>query len=662
MWRAIGWMLVVGLCCAVSEAAGQESPKARQPEARPALEERSRLQQAGQPSPDVVQTLNRLGQLRLAQGQVAEAVQLFSQAFNLSEERLRREAPALSESRLTDLMRSLRRDEDRLYALLRMYPDDAGVQRLAMTSVLLRHGRSVDEAASTSRIIHRGLGPQERLAAERLQALRAQLVTLSLQGPGSLSDNDYQQRLAELAAQGDALEAALASSSASQRTRTALPLPADIVGRVAASLPRDSALIEFVAYVNRPLVPEREAPVSPDFSQLRYLALVLFPDARIRAIDLGAATDIDSAATNLSNALADKDAAYQVQSEQLYALAFQPLRPLLGDTRRLYLALDGQLSFIPFDALHDGRRSLIDAFDFTYLNSGRDLLPRPEALASSSSVVVFADPILGSVPTTHSISEAPMLAMAELPSMSTALPIQRGELADTPWLPLPGTRQEAEAIQHLYPQAQLFLGADATKERLLHLSAPAVLHLATHGYVLDGATAPEGSRGLGHVATFSGTTSAPHLRDSMLRSGLVLSDTEDSTRTSAGGKPRAAGTMVTARELVGLDLWGTELVVLSACDTGRGEVELGQGIYGLRRAFQIAGAETVVTSLWKVNDNATRLLMESYYHHLKAGEGRGEALRDAMRTLRKTHPHPHDWAAFISLGRDTPLRSLGTRP
>ncbi len=107
-----------------------------------------------------------------------------------------------------------------------------------------------------------------------------------------------------------------------------------------------------------------------------------------------------------------------------------------------------------------------------------------------------------------------------------------------------------------------------------------------------------------------------------------------------------------------MDLWGTQLVVLSACDTGRGDVLLGQGVYGLRRAFVIAGAETVVTSLWKVRDDSTHLLMESYYRNLLAGQGRASALRSAMRSMRETHPHPHDWAPFIVLGRDAPLRPL----
>jgi CHAT domain-containing protein len=118
--------------------------------------------------------------------------------------------------------------------------------------------------------------------------------------------------------------------------------------------------------------------------------------------------------------------------------------------------------------------------------------------------------------------------------------------------------------------------------------------------------------------------------------------------------------MVTALEVAGLNLWGTQLVVLSACDTGRGEVRLGQGVYGLRRAFVAAGAETVVMSLWKVSDDTTRELMEAYYANLLAGQGRATALHEAMHALRQCQPHPHYWAPFIAVGRDTPLRALTT--
>jgi CHAT domain-containing protein len=138
------------------------------------------------------------------------------------------------------------------------------------------------------------------------------------------------------------------------------------------------------------------------------------------------------------------------------------------------------------------------------------------------------------------------------------------------------------------------------------------------------------------------------VQDPLLRSGLVLA--------GAPASGDLSNSLVTALELTGLDLWGSQLVVLSACDTGRGEVKRGQGVYGLRRAIMVAGAETLVVSLWRVDDEVTHTLMESYYRNLLAGQGRVEALRAAMHSVRAQHPHPHFWAPFIAIGRDTPLR------
>ncbi|SEU36200.1 CHAT domain-containing protein [Stigmatella erecta] len=221
------------------------------------------------------------------------------------------------------------------------------------------------------------------------------------------------------------------------------------------------------------------------------------------------------------------------------------------------------------------------------------------------------------------------------------------------WAPLPGTRLEAQDIQRLLPQAQLFLGADASKQRLLNLPTPGILHLATHGFFLGDALAEFTSRGLAFVDSLG--AAPPPQEEPLLNSGLVLADT---SAPAPGAMPSLDTSWVTALELAGLNLWGTQLVVLSACDTGRGELHLGQGVYGLRRALSAAGAETVLVSLWKVNDNSTHLLMALYYRHLLAGQGRASAMREAMQEMRATHPHPHAWAPFIALGSDAPLRAI----
>ncbi|AKJ00818.1 kinesin light chain-like protein [Archangium gephyra] len=605
--------------------------------------------------PWVAQTLHHLARIRLARHRLAEALPLFTRSFAISEQRLRQEALGFSESRLSSFLLFLRTDEQALYALLRAHPGDTRVRRLALAAVLLRKGRSVEETASISRTLYRNLGAEDRDTFERLRSLRTRQATLSLAGPGSPTPAKHPQRLETLATEGDALEADLARRSAPLRALTALPSPAEVVDRVAAALPQDGALVELIAYQDSPLVPQPGTSRVKRPGQLRYLALVLFPEASTHVVDLGPAAPIDLAATRLREALARRDARVQSSAHALYRLAFQPLLPVLGKTRRLLLSPDGQLGLVSFAALHDGRRFLLDSFDISYVTSGRELLPRPQETLPSSSVFVLADPDFAASPRT-----APSPSGSLGPFFSTP----RAKLAMGSWVPLPGTRQEAEGIQHLLPQARLFLGAEATKERLLSLPTPGILHLATHGFFLgDGPLPTPGSRAVGHFGALGDNPQAPGPQEPLLRSGLALAGAGapvPDASTPSGHPPEAA--LVTALELAGLDLWGTQLVVLSACDTGRGAVQPGQGVHGLRRALVVAGAETVVMSLWTVDDDSTRLLMERYYRNLLAGQGRAAALHEAMRALRKSRPHPHDWAPFIALGSAAPLRAITPTP
>ena len=141
--------------------------------------------------------------------------------------------------------------------------------------------------------------------------------------------------------------------------------------------------------------------------------------------------------------------------------------------------------------------------------------------------------------------------------------------------------------------------------------------------------------------------------EALSRSALVLADVAQ----GENAKSAAEDGLLTAEEARSLDLYGTQLVVLSACDTGQGELSVGQGVYGLRRAFLVAGAETLVTSLWQVNDTATGKLMQTYYQKLlKEKRGRLEGMQEAMKEIREKYTHPYYWAPFLVIGNDGPLR------
>jgi CHAT domain-containing protein len=125
----------------------------------------------------------------------------------------------------------------------------------------------------------------------------------------------------------------------------------------------------------------------------------------------------------------------------------------------------------------------------------------------------------------------------------------------------------------------------------------------------------------------------------------------------AAGEPPAEAEdgVITAEDVSGLDLLATEMVVLSACETGLGEIRTGEGVFGLRRAFAVAGAKTLIMSLWKVPDQQTQELMEELYRHIIDGRPRAEALRAAQLKIRAKYPDPRDWGAFVCQGDPSPL-------
>ena len=183
--------------------------------------------------------------------------------------------------------------------------------------------------------------------------------------------------------------------------------------------------------------------------------------------------------------------------------------------------------------------------------------------------------------------------------------------------------------------------------------APRFLHIATHGFYLADVKPPAGmdfTRGIAGIATGMTNPAAlpvAHVADPLLRSGLVFS--------GANSKDGAARGIATARELCGMNLWGTELVVLSACETGLGGVTSGDGVLGLRRSFLQSGARTLITSMWRIPDAETRDLMVEFYRRKLAGNRTATALREATLEIRKRleakgRTHPFYWGGFILVG------------
>jgi CHAT domain-containing protein/Tfp pilus assembly protein PilF len=431
----------------------------------------------------------------------------------------------------------------------------------------------------------------------------------------------------------------------------------------------DAALVEFAR------VPLRDFKSPNRWREHHYVAFVLGPgQSSAQIIDLGLARDIDAGVEAVRKEFADfqdklKDcdspgeaiALEKAQEKQfakvsagLYQRLLAPLRKALGPAQQLYLAPDSLLNRLPFEALVDeGGKYLVEKYRCAYLSSGRDLL-RPTAPLARGTVV-FAGP-------DYKVSAQERLAAIErlLPKKGTLA--FRGwsstDLRSPGWRPLPGAEAEAKDIKKTlqgsaYGPVKSFVGSEALEEVLKAMPAPRILHLATHGFFLDHETQTPMPADNGAGAGWA-RSRLKHMDNPLLRSGILLAGAN--TIGDKDATARVEDGWVTAEEIALLNLTGTELVVLSACQTGLGDVKSGEGVFGLRRAFFFAGARTLVTSLFEVPDQDTRDLMQLFYGGLRAGQGKLDALHAAQRNLLDRRrqaggaAHPFFWASFVMVG------------
>jgi len=583
-----------------------------------------------------------------AQGRTQEALALFrdalavddrtiGQAFALGAERQKLEYMAARMARLHQYL-----------SLVAAAGADTEEVRAAFAFVLRRKGL-VAEAVAMQReavLADRRPGHRDRLAD--LTQLRAALARRSYAGPGAgESDAEYRRALDDLTRDRDALEADLARDIPElDLARRAARADA---AAVAALLPPAGRLVEFlrVERYDFAAAGDRRRPAV-------YLAFVLDPTGDVALVNLGAAepisrliADFRASITGEGSAGDDRDLGAPAEpsapdagaGQALRAAVFDPLAAALGGRTRLILAPDGDLARLPFEALPtaDGNR-LIDTHCVSYVGCGRDVLRfAVTAAGQSGDAVVVADPDFD----LHGTGPSP-----EEPAGRRSRDLGAAAVS---FARLPGTREEGESVAKSL-KVRPWLQGDALERRLKAVRSPRVLHLSTHGFFLaDQQDAPAETRGA--LGRFAGL----HLENPLLRSGLALAG--GNTWLQSGElPPEAEDGLLTAEDVTGMDLIDTELTVLSACDTGLGDIRAGEGVFGLRRAFALAGAKTLVMSLWKVPDAETRDLMTDFYRRiLEDGETRAEALRNAQLKVKAAHPHPLFWGAFICQGHPGPL-------
>lgn len=424
-------------------------------------------------------------------------------------------------------------------------------------------------------------------------------------------------------------------------------------------LPNSGLLVEYLKY--------KYIPLMSDTSVSHYLALILSTTDEPTVVHLGEAHEIDRLidayrAHMIQAASGDGSPDifvmedYAVIGRALYDKVWKPIEELASDKDIVLIAPDCGLNLVSFAGLlDDDGQFLIERHTIHYLSAGRDLVRLQDTPESGRGLLAIGDPDFNAAVSDRQAAGASLKSRSVSTADEMIFRSYRtglGNLADLDVDPLPGTRREVEYIVESWRKSTdesvvTCLGAGANEERLKDLAAGnRVIHLATHGYFLEGVCQPDIPMAGGYVDLQQPS------ENPMLLTGLLLAGAN--LRGSGSELEDAEDGILTAYEVSDMDLTGTELVVLSACETGLGKVTDGEGVYGLRRAFQVAGARSVVSALWPVSDEMTAEMMGQLY----ADTDESLAVRMRQVQLRKIHElqesslpdHPFSWGGFIAVG------------
>ncbi|EDX74377.1 Tetratricopeptide repeat family [Coleofasciculus chthonoplastes PCC 7420] len=647
--------------------------------------------------PHVALSLNNLAVLFAATHRYDQALNYMKQAMAI-ENRLIHQAFTYScESDRLAFLQQIRHNFDVFLSLIyQHFPNSPHAIQTALDLILQRKCLTATASAALNQAIHSGRYPHLQSEFTKLRQLSDQIIHYF-----------YHEPRPDLIPQLQREQNQLQKQLTAQVPEIQLQDQPIDCHTVALALPEGSSLIEFVCF---DVFDFHASHIKP----ARYLAFILpagQPD-NVQMRYLGAAQEINQLIQDFRHDVSDQVKAVQsldmggddeedeadeqpqpINGIELQHRIFAPLRPDLQPNQPLFLAPDGDLNLLPFDLLpsdETGETLLRDEYAISYLSGGRDILrSKIQTNRPSSPPLIIADPDFDLVAPVEAgltdniaietpvgagladnIASTPPTSQQNPPSVfpneqnSIATLLQT--LANFSFQRAEGTRHLGESIAQRFNISPYF-GKDALASHLTQCQSPELLLIATHGYFSKSIQTP----------------STSHPEDPMLRSALAFAG----ANRWLEGKPlpdAAEKGMVFAQDIAALDLWETELAILSACQTGIGDVKLGEGVFGLRRAFAIAGTKTLIMSLWSVPDRATALLMNRFLSNLRQGIGRRVALKEAqdyIRTImvkqlqeselgcsilaelekelpqtRQLHPtaqalaHPYFWGAWVCQG------------
>jgi CHAT domain-containing protein len=594
-----------------------------------------------------------LGILRRTQGQHAEAERLALSAWTTLHGDLSRNGLVLAESDALTYARDLRASASLYLSCDLDGKVDSTVSPDECADIVLMTKGAVSDAVYSRR------GSVFSNSDSAAVALSNELVGIKRQRSQLfVSDQEmdrkaYNKQVKSLVRQEKNLEAELALRSSSFRDYQDSDMTT--MARLSQGIPLQSALVEYLRFQLSEVGSDRR-------DVARYLALVISSGSLRAIVDLGGADAIDHEVARYRTHFAKLEAAkidradreetdryYEITSS-LYEKVWKPVEPYVQDAELVLVSPDGALNVVSFAGLWDSesKKYVIEKQAIHYLSAGRDLIRYEHDNEPGKGLLAMGMPDFGATVQARGVG-ADTTQVALLRGQARAA---CGDIASLKWDALPGTGAEVDAIVKSWQMESTepvfsYTGAQASEERF-KAEAPGsrVIHLATHGYYLQKDCNPT-------VTVRSGFEEPRFVGENpLLLSGLALAGANLHGRDA--NVEGAEDGILTAYEVAAMDLEGTEMVVLSACETGLGTVEEGEGVYGLRRAFLMAGARTVVSALWSVPDQVTAEMMGKLYEESdKPIYQRVQELQlERINQLRSRQQsdHPLSWGAFIVVG------------
>ena len=572
---------------------------------------------SGPEHPDTAISLKNLALLEFDLGRVGEATGLARQA-------------SAAELAILSKIFSFTSEEQRLAYLgifdpYSLFPMLKGTEPELAAAVLRYKGVVLDSIVEDRLLAEASQGSADQKLVEQLNLDKRQLGQLLLQPAQKLSV-EANHRIETLEGEVEKIESQLAQHVVGLgHARHALGVSLE---QVQPAIPNDGALIEYLRYGHY---------LGKGKLEPRYGAIVLFSKNAPLWIPLGKANEIERLVRRYETLVrgSPEEEELSANLQALYEALWAPIgQALPSQKNRIIISPDGEVNFISFATLlTKDKQFLAQAYSVQYVASGRDLL-RELKRSTAKEVVLFANPDFG-------LASTPMLAKAEDRSSNGGSKSMRGsekrEIEDWSFESLTGTQKESDELSKKFARwgwsPSDFIAKEATKEALLNIRAPYILHLATHGFFAkaDPTTTQTESETL--LNERQGVTKSKFFKNPMHRSGLALAGAQTTIEAWKHNEVPAVENdgILTAEDVSTLDLQGTWLVTLSACDTGSGEARAGEGVMGLRRGFIQAGAENLLMTLWPISDEVTLQIMSDFYEAAhKSGNAPG-ALADVQR-------------------------------